>query len=126
MTLRALALILFSAGSLLAGEQQQKGGKEAGGPGEFHGELRDKQGVMMKAHMLAPSAMPPLRSLALLLVRSEEHTSELQSPYDLVCRLLLEKKKYRCCSGLVRLNLMSPFIATCRPLATQSCLRNNR
>src|SRR5438094_10134007 len=28
-------------------------------------------------------------------VRSEEHTSELQSPYDLVCRLLLEKKKCR-------------------------------
>src|SRR5438094_4914838 len=28
-------------------------------------------------------------------VRSEEHTSELQSPYDLVCRLLLEKKKTR-------------------------------
>src|SRR5437867_4899064 len=28
-------------------------------------------------------------------VRSEEHTSELQSPYDLVCRLLLEKKKKR-------------------------------
>src|SRR6266705_4086808 len=27
------------------------------------------------------------------LQRSEEHTSELQSPYDLVCRLLLEKKK---------------------------------
>src|SRR5437867_6785458 len=26
-------------------------------------------------------------------IRSEEHTSELQSPYDLVCRLLLEKKK---------------------------------
>src|SRR5207248_5293448 len=25
--------------------------------------------------------------------RSEEHTSELQSPYDLVCRLMLEKKK---------------------------------
>src|SRR5207248_7054595 len=27
--------------------------------------------------------------------RSEEHTSELQSPYDLVCRLLLEKKNQR-------------------------------
>src|SRR5207248_7071270 len=27
--------------------------------------------------------------------RSEEHTSELQSPYDLVCRLLLEKKNER-------------------------------
>src|SRR5438094_2503329 len=25
--------------------------------------------------------------------RSEEHTSELQSPYEIVCRLLLEKKK---------------------------------
>src|SRR5258708_31595559 len=29
----------------------------------------------------------------LALVRSEEHTSELQSPDHLVCRLLLEKKK---------------------------------
>src|SRR5256885_10945943 len=28
-------------------------------------------------------------------VRSEEHTSELQSPCNLVCRLLLEKKKTR-------------------------------
>src|SRR5207248_10445744 len=32
---------------------------------------------------------------ALVQQRSEEHTSELQSPYDLVCRLLLEKKN-RC------------------------------
>src|SRR5207248_6909664 len=31
--------------------------------------------------------------------RSEEHTSELQSPYDLVCRLLLEKRK---CAGPTR------------------------
>src|SRR2546426_8562988 len=29
----------------------------------------------------------------LLKIRSEEHTSELQSPCNLVCRLLLEKKK---------------------------------
>src|SRR5258708_27859978 len=28
-------------------------------------------------------------------IRSEEHTSELQSPDHLVCRLLLEKKKHR-------------------------------
>src|SRR5256885_13778146 len=28
-------------------------------------------------------------------IRSEEHTSELQSPCNLVCRLLLEKKKKR-------------------------------
>src|SRR5256885_10996279 len=31
--------------------------------------------------------------LALIQPRSEEHTSELQSPCNLVCRLLLEKKK---------------------------------
>src|SRR5256885_3818253 len=30
--------------------------------------------------------------------RSEEHTSELQSPCNLVCRLLLEKKKKKNCN----------------------------
>src|SRR5438034_4472506 len=34
-------------------------------------------------------------SMTFLIVRSEEHTSELQSHSDLVCRLLLEKKKQR-------------------------------
>src|SRR5256885_4998692 len=38
---------------------------------------------------LYPSPVPA----ALPQVRSEEHTSELQSPCNLVCRLLLEKKK---------------------------------
>src|SRR5438874_9463649 len=33
------------------------------------------------------------RPMALTMMRSEEHTSELQSRRDLVCRLLLEKKK---------------------------------
>src|SRR2546426_8578112 len=36
-----------------------------------------------------PAGGPPL----LVQPRSEEHTSELQSPCNLVCRLLLEKKK---------------------------------
>src|SRR5438105_10896158 len=35
----------------------------------------------------------PGRRIFLELERSEEHTSELQSRVDLVCRLLLEKKK---------------------------------
>src|SRR5690349_7597950 len=39
------------------------------------------------------------RSLLDFLERSEEHTSELQSRRDLVCRLLLEKKKYRLTSS---------------------------
>src|SRR5438067_4249807 len=48
-------------------------------------------------------AQPPSRAPAppgvtvvlhdVLIIRSEEHTSELQSRFDLVCRLLLEKKK---------------------------------
>src|SRR5437773_3464516 len=41
---------------------------------------------------------PPLLSRDLF-ERSEEHTSELQSHHDLVCRLLLEKKKFDHCLG---------------------------
>src|SRR5256885_11889153 len=36
--------------------------------------------------------------------RSEEHTSELQSPCNLVCRLLLEKKKKVSCSVSILLH----------------------
>src|SRR5438477_4738677 len=36
--------------------------------------------------------------------RSEEHTSELQSHVNLVCRLLLEKKKEAPCSSLTALD----------------------
>src|SRR2546429_7385722 len=41
-----------------------------------------------------PRWLPPV-ALCLLVIRSEEHTSELQSRLHLVCRLLLEKKKHR-------------------------------
>src|SRR5688500_17548142 len=41
----------------------------------------------------APGALYHTLLLAALAARSEEHTSELQSPCKLVCRLLLEKKK---------------------------------
>src|SRR2546426_3055878 len=43
--------------------------------------------------LLAEPADHELTPLAELGDRSEEHTSELQSPCNLVCRLLLEKKK---------------------------------
>src|SRR5437764_4065369 len=39
--------------------------------------------------------IPPITPSIPLWSRSEEHTSELQSPMYLVCRLLLEKKKKR-------------------------------
>src|SRR5437667_5980787 len=41
-----------------------------------------------------PKQQPETRSAASV-ARSEEHTSELQSHHDLVCRLLLEKKNSR-------------------------------
>src|SRR2546430_5263274 len=40
-------------------------------------------------------------ALAAALMRSEEHTSELQSQSNLVCRLLLEKKKTRPVCALI-------------------------
>src|SRR2546426_4580124 len=48
-----------------------------------------------RGHSAAPRATPPYRGAPPNRVRdrSEEHTSELQSPCNLVCRLLLEKKK---------------------------------
>src|SRR5437588_2122354 len=54
---------------------------------------------VVRALAAVPSALTKARSLLMLTVqrpgrgRSEEHTSELQSHSDLVCRLLLEKKK---------------------------------
>src|SRR5256885_11784337 len=40
-----------------------------------------------------PDQLNPSNQRAFYTDRSEEHTSELQSPCNLVCRLLLEKKK---------------------------------
>src|SRR5437762_1851560 len=42
--------------------------------------------------------------------RSEEHTSELQSPMYLVCRLLLEKKKYTSRISTIYLTLVFFFL----------------
>src|SRR5260221_7891283 len=45
--------------------------------------------------MFAPIPFARKNARYLRITRSEEHTSELQSHSDLVCRLLLEKKKKR-------------------------------
>src|SRR5690348_18093465 len=56
-------------------------------------------GLRVSSAMLTDRANQNARKFAALkaartiLTRSEEHTSELQSPVHLVCRLLLEKKK---------------------------------
>src|ERR1039457_7518841 len=55
-------------------------------PVMFSGERQPSEHALHIAVQLRPCGVPPLE-----LHRSEEHTSELQSPCNLVCRLLLEK-----------------------------------
>src|SRR5438876_4916592 len=60
---------------------------EPGDPGTFN------EGDPVAVPLLCRRAQSPgLRGLWMGRDRSEEHTSELQSPVHLVCRLLLEKK----------------------------------
>src|SRR5699024_11698283 len=56
-------------------------------PGLYHGSFR--RGFTGERS----NEVTQCRAAHLFDVRSEEHTSELQSRFDLVCRLLLEKKK---------------------------------
>src|SRR2546427_7370065 len=51
-----------------------------------------RRGSKLRQELLRYLAAPNPTTM-LILVRSEEHTSELQSQSNLVCRLLLEKKK---------------------------------
>src|SRR3989454_12328655 len=65
--------------------------------GQF-GELIEMIRAKVEPEMFAEYE---LRARDLFTQRSEEHTSELQSPCNLVCRLLLEKKKNeRKCNAL--------------------------
>src|SRR5574343_918541 len=59
--------------------------------------------VSHKAVKYSPSRLKSnLPVLARFFARSEEHTSELQSHHELVCRLLLEQKKQRRSPGTTR------------------------
>src|SRR5256885_9395110 len=46
-----------------------------------------------ESYQLGSVILSRIQLLVIAVARSEEHTSELQSPCNLVCRLLLEKKK---------------------------------
>src|SRR5207249_5455497 len=48
-----------------------------------------------RSEIYTPNCARSFSSPRMICRRSEEHTSELQSRFDLVCRLLLEKKKNR-------------------------------
>src|SRR5689334_24412470 len=61
-------------------------------PGELYGGLYPSREVM--AEMNRRYSEFERETAKQLAWRSEEHTSELQSQFHLVCRLLLEKKKH--------------------------------
>src|SRR2546426_3569461 len=81
------------------------------------GELIDEAAKV--GHIVEATHRPPNRlGNGVLKPRSEEHTSELQSPCNLVCRLLLETKEHTS-------ELQSPCNLVCRLLLEKknhSCL----
>src|SRR5438034_2882214 len=68
-----------------------------GGVGEFAGGRAPSRKLSRTANRARP---------VIALLRSEEHTSELQSHSDLVCRLLLEKKKKKNRNSTVKMTYM--------------------
>src|SRR2546426_4355626 len=57
------------------------------------GSMKKRYGSGAGMQQCAPSLRAQFFLTPIRMSRSEEHTSELQSPCNLVCRLLLEKKK---------------------------------
>src|ERR1039457_1844355 len=59
------------------------------------GGARDRKDINMVLQVMSKMKWVLAVGAGVIGGRSEEHTSELQSPCNLVCRLLLEKKKRR-------------------------------
>src|SRR5688500_19906300 len=72
---------------LRRGRRRRQDVRDAGGGTREACRRRRRRGGIRRA------SRPPRDRSAARDARSEEHTSELQSPCNLVCRLLLEKKK---------------------------------
>src|SRR5256885_12134457 len=81
---------LFRSAGLLADVRRVAEGRAAP---RRRVDRRRRRGRVAGARRPAHAAR--LQAGRLRMLRSEEHTSELQSPCNLVCRLLLEKKKRR-------------------------------
>src|SRR2546427_8300227 len=62
---------------------------------EYGGSLGNRMRFPLEVFDAVRAVWPELKPISVRIsaVRSEEHTSELQSQSNLVCRLLLEKKK---------------------------------
>src|SRR6267143_1615849 len=76
--------------------------------------LRKRSGL---DHVLSP---PPAEFTGFEMAeRSEEHTSELQSQFHLVCRLLLEKKKSKLC---IDMTYVAGSLSACLSCSSLTCL----
>src|SRR5437762_11458024 len=86
MTRRPPRSTLFPYTTLFRSQRPQRCAFDQAGP-PTHGALSSRASILifLQRDFASVSARSPAR-------RSEEHTSELQSPMYLVCRLLLEKK----------------------------------
>src|SRR5439155_24402793 len=75
--------------------RSQRRGEHRQGRSEPHPDVRRRRGdhLLHHAGTRRAAALPPRLRFLRGVLRSEEHTSELQSRGHLVCRLLLEKKK---------------------------------
>src|SRR5438270_10225348 len=75
------------------------------GRGDPHGRLTDQVAQVVEV-------------VGRLLERSEEHTSELQSQSNLVCRLLLEKKKKTTVLMTLLSRFLTPLVLSTTPLVS--------
>src|SRR5699024_11524374 len=89
-------LSLHDALPISGSPQRERDGGQAA-PWKAAGSPSSRAGCATVQPVLpAPSVLPiALVTTSRLGIRSEEHTSELQSRFDLVCRLLLEQKTNR-------------------------------
>src|SRR5256885_10941293 len=81
---------LFRCGVALVEPRRRRGKPSGGLPGQIRGLARRTAGGRHLLQVVSHTA----QLACCLSLRSEEHTSELQSPCNLVCRLLLEKKRH--------------------------------
>src|SRR5206468_11078808 len=84
---------LFRSVIVAAGELRQRDAADGCGGRDARSAHRGKDGAACDVRLQQPAGQRRHQLRQAIIDRSEEHTSELQSRSDLVCRLLLEKKK---------------------------------
>src|SRR5256885_13188194 len=101
VTLRSASVSTVSTGPSLAQAfvaAAEAIGRVSGGesPNTALADMKRRASAQTLAAAAQDLCYNALRSYGVVDVRSEEHTSELQSPCNLVCRLLLEKQQLSC------------------------------